>query len=292
MTAKVEDFPILTPYMKFIVQYIFPGGELDHIGMTCGALERAGFEVHEVEALREHFGLTCQHWAKRLYARQDEGAALIGLPKTRLWLLYLSLCALSFQRGALNVFQVVASSRRVGASGVAFDRKADYGVDAPSNRPGSGQGGAGPRYRMPEPRTARGDVFPAMDPKEFDPKRRLRAKSRRRDGRLCARSVYRKWRGLNWPWRILSWVLDRALRDLAGAVRHQGPLPQASRRAHHDRHAGPRRDGGGASFNFYFKPIAIKFRADGMTIANPPGRTRNPSSRPAIAGDARRRRSR
>lgn len=128
MTAKVEDFPILTPYMKFIVQYIFPGGELDHIGMTCGALERAGFEVHEVEALREHFGLTCQHWAKRLYARQDEGAALIGLPKTRLWLLYLSLCALSFQRGALNVFQVVASSRRVGASGVAFDRKADYGV--------------------------------------------------------------------------------------------------------------------------------------------------------------------
>ncbi len=128
MTARPEDFPILTPYMKFIVQYIFPGGELDHIGMTCAALERAGFEVHEVEALREHFGLTCQHWVKRLHARQDEGAALIGLPKTRLWLLYLSLCALSFQRGALNVFQVVASSRRIGASGVAFDRKVDYGV--------------------------------------------------------------------------------------------------------------------------------------------------------------------
>ncbi len=31
MTEKPEDFPILTPYMKFIVQYIFPGGELDHI---------------------------------------------------------------------------------------------------------------------------------------------------------------------------------------------------------------------------------------------------------------------
>ncbi len=128
MTAKVEDFPILTPYMKFIVQYIFPGGELDHIGMTCAALERAGFEVHEVEALREHFGLTCALWARRLHARREEGAALIGMPRTRLWLLYLSLCALSFQRGALNVFQVVASHRRVGASGVAFDRDVDYGV--------------------------------------------------------------------------------------------------------------------------------------------------------------------
>ena len=125
-TANPADFPVLTPYMKFIVEYIFPGGELDHIGMTCAALERAGFEVHEVEALREHFGLTCEHWARRIHARRAEGAALIGMPRTRLWLLYLSLCALSFQRGALNVFQVVASHRRVGASGVAFDRRADY----------------------------------------------------------------------------------------------------------------------------------------------------------------------
>ncbi|MBO9574434.1 MAG: class I SAM-dependent methyltransferase [Sphingobium sp.] len=125
-TERPEDFPRLTPYMRFIVDYIFPGGELDHVGMTCAALERAGFEVHEVEALREHFSLTCQHWAKTIHARRDEGAALIGMPKTRLWLFYLSLCALSFQRGALNVFQVVASHRRVGASGVAFDRRVDY----------------------------------------------------------------------------------------------------------------------------------------------------------------------
>lgn len=130
MTAKPEDFATLTPYMKFIVEYIFPGGELDHIGMTLTSLERAGFEVHEVEAMREHFGLTCQHWAKNLYARREEGAAMVGMPKTRLWLLYLSMCALSFQRGALNAFGVVASLRRVGASGIAFDRRAEYGVTA------------------------------------------------------------------------------------------------------------------------------------------------------------------
>lgn len=128
MTADPAQFPKLTPYMKFIGQYIFPGGELDHIGMTCAALERAGFEVHDVEALREHFGLTCEHWVKRLDTRKAEGAAIVGMPTTRLWLLYLSLCALAFQRGSLNVFQVVASSRWGGVSGVAFDRNADYGV--------------------------------------------------------------------------------------------------------------------------------------------------------------------
>lgn len=130
-TANPDDFATLTPYMKFIVEYIFPGGELDHIGMTCGALERAGFEVHEVEAVREHFGYTTEHWARRLHARQNEGAALIGMPQTRLWLLFLSLCALSFHRGALNAFQIVASSRQVGASGVGFDRTTSYGGAKP-----------------------------------------------------------------------------------------------------------------------------------------------------------------
>lgn len=139
-TEKPEDFPRLTPYMKFIVEYIFPGGELDHIGMTCGALERAGFEVHEVEAVREHFGLTTEHWARRIYRRRAEGAALVGMPQTRLWLLYLSLCALSFQRGALNAFQLVASSRRVGASGIAFDRVTAYQGARRVGAPGAAAG--------------------------------------------------------------------------------------------------------------------------------------------------------
>jgi len=130
MTPDPENFPKLTPYMKFIGQYIFPGGELDHIGMTCASLERAAFEVHEVEAVREHFGMTCEHWVRRLYARQNEGAALVGMPTTRLWLLYLSLCALAFHRGSLNAFQVVASTRYVGPSGIAYDRKAQYGKGA------------------------------------------------------------------------------------------------------------------------------------------------------------------
>ncbi len=120
--ADDRAFRKRSPYMAFIDRYIFPGGELDHIGMTCAALERAGFEVHDVEGMREHFQRTCEHWARQLDVRKDEGAALVGMPRTRIWLLYLSLCALSFERTTLNLFQIVATNRRPGASGIALDR--------------------------------------------------------------------------------------------------------------------------------------------------------------------------
>ncbi len=122
--ADPRTFGKLTPYMKFIVRYVFPGGELDHIGMTVESLERAGFEVHDVEAMREHFALTCEHWVRRLHARQDEAAALVGWPKTRIWLLYLSLCALAFERGSLCLYQVMASNRRAGLSGLPLGQRA------------------------------------------------------------------------------------------------------------------------------------------------------------------------
>jgi cyclopropane-fatty-acyl-phospholipid synthase len=125
-TRNPAEFHKLTPYMKFIVEYIFPGGELDHVGMTCGALEQAAFEVHEVEALREHFGLTSEHWFKRLNANRERAAELVGMPKTRLWLVYLSMVSMAFSRGALNAFSVLASSREPGASGAAYDRRTSY----------------------------------------------------------------------------------------------------------------------------------------------------------------------
>ncbi len=128
MPADPSDFDKLSPYLKFSADYIFPGGELDTIGMTCSSLESAAFEVHEVEAVREHYVLSCEHWAKRLYARREEAAALVTMPTTRLWLLFFTLCAASFNRSAMNCFQVVASKRQVGASGIGFDRRAEYGV--------------------------------------------------------------------------------------------------------------------------------------------------------------------
>ncbi|TIO01631.1 MAG: SAM-dependent methyltransferase, partial [Mesorhizobium sp.] len=78
------------PEYKALIKYIFPGGELDTIGMTLGNLEARGFLVHDVENLREHYQRTCRLWAERLHARFDEAIAEVGEAKARLWLLYLT----------------------------------------------------------------------------------------------------------------------------------------------------------------------------------------------------------
>ncbi|MBK9082858.1 MAG: class I SAM-dependent methyltransferase [Rhizobiales bacterium] len=105
-----------TPYMAIIRRFIFPGGEMDHIGMTATNLERHQFEIHDIEPMRMHFHLTLRHWVQNLWARREEASALVGWPRTRLWLLYMSMCAKSFERGVINVFQTVATKRVNGPS--------------------------------------------------------------------------------------------------------------------------------------------------------------------------------
>ena len=41
-------------------------------------MERAGWEIMDVEGLRLHYARTCRHWAERLRARADEARALAG----------------------------------------------------------------------------------------------------------------------------------------------------------------------------------------------------------------------
>ncbi len=104
------------PEYAAILRYIFPGAELDHIGMSAANLERFGFEVHNVEGWREHYARTCRLWHDRLLANREAAEREVGEVKTRLWLLYLVGCSIGFARGSLGVFQTLASKRRRGAA--------------------------------------------------------------------------------------------------------------------------------------------------------------------------------
>ncbi|AGB43681.1 methyltransferase, cyclopropane fatty acid synthase [Mesorhizobium australicum WSM2073] len=106
------------PEYKALIKYIFPGGELDTIGMTSSNLEAHGFLVYDVENLREHYARTCRLWAERLQARFDEAIAEVGEAKARLWLLYLSGCSITFERASAQIFQTVATKRARGPSGL------------------------------------------------------------------------------------------------------------------------------------------------------------------------------
>jgi cyclopropane-fatty-acyl-phospholipid synthase len=95
-TIDLSKFRKASSYKKFATRYIFPGGELDYIGMTVTNLERLGFEVHDVENTREHYQKTCEDWADRLWANRAEAAKEVGTARTRMWLAYLAGTAMAF----------------------------------------------------------------------------------------------------------------------------------------------------------------------------------------------------
>ncbi len=87
--AKRTDREFIRKHSKeahAVARYIFPGGELDHIGMSASNLERHGFEVHDVEGWREHYARTTRLWQDRLLANQAAAEREVGAVTTRLWL--------------------------------------------------------------------------------------------------------------------------------------------------------------------------------------------------------------
>ena len=93
---------------EFIDAYVFPDGELAPIGTTVTQLERAGFEVRDVEALREHYGLTLRRWVANLEADWACAVRLAGAGRARVWRLYMAACAVAFERNRIGVNQVLA----------------------------------------------------------------------------------------------------------------------------------------------------------------------------------------
>ncbi|MCK8434096.1 class I SAM-dependent methyltransferase [Streptomyces sp. D2-8] len=92
----------------FIDSYVFPDGELQPIGSTVDRLERAGFEVRDVEAIREHYALTLRQWVARLEADWQRAVQLTSPGRARIWRLYMAASALAFERNRIGVNQVLA----------------------------------------------------------------------------------------------------------------------------------------------------------------------------------------
>jgi cyclopropane-fatty-acyl-phospholipid synthase len=108
---KIEKFGKISPGKQVILKYIFPGSELDHIGHTLQVMESCGFEIHDVEGLRLHYGRTCRLWHDRLAARREEAVASVGPERYRMWIAYLAGVTGAFEQGPLHLFQAVATKR-------------------------------------------------------------------------------------------------------------------------------------------------------------------------------------
>ena len=112
----------MRPEQKAIAKYIFPGGELDDIGHSIFAMERAGFEIQDVEAWRLHYARTCKLWCERLTANREEALKHVSEEKYRIWVAYLAGVSLAFSRGTLRIFQTLVSKNAKRPPGIPSTR--------------------------------------------------------------------------------------------------------------------------------------------------------------------------
>ncbi|WP_394253727.1 class I SAM-dependent methyltransferase [Arthrobacter pityocampae] len=92
---------------SFIPRYVFPDGEMLSLTAMIEALESAGLEVLDVEALRRHYGLTLRAWVHNLEENWDEAVRLTSEGRARVWRLYMASSALGFERGLNGVNQIL-----------------------------------------------------------------------------------------------------------------------------------------------------------------------------------------
>jgi len=107
---------------SFIDRYVFPDGELVPIDTTLRVAGQSGFEVRDVESLREHYALTLRHWVRRLEARQEEAIRLTDDVTYRIWRLYISGAAYGFRTGRVNVYQALLAKPGNGKCGLPLTR--------------------------------------------------------------------------------------------------------------------------------------------------------------------------
>ncbi|EWS95932.1 class I SAM-dependent methyltransferase [Streptomyces filamentosus] len=93
---------------EFIDRYVFPDGELAPVATTAALLEDAGFEVRDVEALREHYALTLRAWVTNLENHWSEATRLTTPGRARVWRLYMAASALAFEQNNIGVNQILA----------------------------------------------------------------------------------------------------------------------------------------------------------------------------------------
>jgi cyclopropane-fatty-acyl-phospholipid synthase len=91
----------------FIARYVFPDGELLPLSVTMKALSDTGFHLLDVESLRRHYALTLRAWVERLEKQWDAAVALTSEGRARVWRLYMTASALSFEAGKLGIEQVL-----------------------------------------------------------------------------------------------------------------------------------------------------------------------------------------
>ena len=106
----------------FIAKYVFPDSELVSVTTALRVGENTGFDIRDVETLREHYALTLRHWLSRLEARADEARRCTDEFTYRVFRLYLAASAFGFDIGQPSIYQSLFVKLDEGRSGLPLSR--------------------------------------------------------------------------------------------------------------------------------------------------------------------------
>ncbi|MHB9027524.1 MAG: class I SAM-dependent methyltransferase, partial [Candidatus Latescibacterota bacterium] len=141
---------------SFSNRLAFPDGELIPVSTVLRVAESCGFEVRDVESLREHYHHTLHHWVERLEENREIALRHVDEATYRIWRLYMAGSAHRFKTGSLNVYQTLLVKPNHGVSGLPLTRDdwyaGEFGELKPVRRAA--------RSKKSAPETAAGDLFP------------------------------------------------------------------------------------------------------------------------------------
>lgn len=153
---------------RFLHRHVVPAGELLRVDEHLALARAAGFDVVDVASLRADYALTLAAWVARLEAGWPEAVAAAGEEVARTWRLHLAAGRLAFERGDLDVCELLLARPDVGGRGSDRDvaargeeggpapggGRADAVVDASATLP-RGPAECGHPYRIGSPATKR-----------------------------------------------------------------------------------------------------------------------------------------
>jgi cyclopropane-fatty-acyl-phospholipid synthase len=93
----------------FIESYITSDMSMRPVGDTIKLIEKAGFEVTGVQAMREHYVRTIRAWEQNFERNLPAIKEILTPQQVRVWRLYLAGGALAFEEGRMGVDQILAT---------------------------------------------------------------------------------------------------------------------------------------------------------------------------------------
>jgi cyclopropane-fatty-acyl-phospholipid synthase len=110
----------------FAHRYVFPDAELVPIQDIVRTAECSGFEVRDVESLRQHHALTLDAWGQRLERHHHEAVRAVGEVTYRVWRAYMAMAAYLFRQGRISLYHTMCVKAVDGQTDLPLTREDWY----------------------------------------------------------------------------------------------------------------------------------------------------------------------